>query len=99
MRSEEVYDIEDWTDSGDESRYVPTEQESREAAQLFGELEDALDVAEFEAWLEGLHQERFREVTRALDVLRSALIEYRAAEVLERCRLLGWLDDVPGRVG
>ena len=38
--------------------------------QLFGELEDDLNVAEFEAWIEGLHHERFRQVSQAIDVLR-----------------------------
>lgn len=99
MREPVYHDASEWGQWADQYRHVPAPEESREAAQLFGELEDALDVAEFEAWLENLHQERFREVTRAIDVLRSALVEYRAAEVLERCRLLGWLDDVPGQVG
>ena len=76
----------------DEVRYEPTDQDRREASQLFGELEDDLDVAEFEAWLENLHQERFRQVSQAIDVLRSALIDYRADGALERARALGWLE-------
>ncbi|MBV8078370.1 MAG: hypothetical protein JO284_18310 [Planctomycetaceae bacterium] len=67
-----MYHDEDWTDSGDGYRSVPTEQESREAAHLSGELEGALDEAEFEAWLSGLHRERSRQVSQAIDVLRSA---------------------------
>ncbi|MBV8317480.1 MAG: hypothetical protein JOZ53_21280, partial [Planctomycetaceae bacterium] len=51
--------------------------DAREASQLFGELEDDLNVAEFEAWLEGLQSERFRQVSQAIDVLRGALAEYR----------------------
>jgi hypothetical protein len=43
-----------------EMRHEPSEADAREAAQLFGELENDLNVAEFEAWLESLHQERFR---------------------------------------
>jgi hypothetical protein len=57
--------------------YVPAEADAREASQLFGELENDLNVAEFEAWLESLHQERFRQVSQAIDVLRGALAEYR----------------------
>jgi hypothetical protein len=57
--------------------YVPAEADAREASQLFGELENDLNVAEFEAWLEGLQSERFRQVSQAIDVLRGALAEYR----------------------
>jgi len=60
-----------------ETRHEPSEADAREAAQLFGELEDDLNVAEFEAWLEGLQSERFRQVSQAIDVLRGALAEYR----------------------
>jgi hypothetical protein len=56
---------------------VPAEADAREAAQLFGELENDLNVAEFEAWIEGLHHERFRQVSQAIDVLRGALAEFR----------------------
>jgi hypothetical protein len=60
-----------------ETRHEPSEADAREASQLFGELEDDLNVAEFEAWLEGLQSERFRQVSQAIDVLRGALAEYR----------------------
>jgi hypothetical protein len=60
-----------------EMHYVPAEADAREASQLFGELENDLNVAEFEAWLESLHQERFRQVSQAIDVLRGALAEFR----------------------
>jgi hypothetical protein len=61
-----------------ESRHEPSEADVREASQLFGELENDLNVAEFEAWLESLHQERLRQVSQAIDVLRGALAEFRA---------------------
>ena len=60
-----------------EIRHEPSEADAREAAQLFGELEEDLNVAEFTAWIEGLQSERFRQVSRAIDVLRGALAEYR----------------------
>jgi hypothetical protein len=60
-----------------EIRPEPSEADAREASRLFGELEDDLNVAEFTAWLENLHHERFRSITRAIDTLRSALAEYR----------------------
>ena len=60
-----------------ETRHESSEADAREASQLFGELEDDLNVAEFEAWLEGLQSERFRQVAQAIDVLRGALAEYR----------------------
>jgi hypothetical protein len=60
-----------------EMRHEPSEADAREASQLFGELEDDLNVAEFTAWLEGLHHERFRQVSQAIDVLRGALAEFR----------------------
>jgi hypothetical protein len=60
-----------------EIRHEPSEADAREASRLFGELEDDLNVAEFEAWLEGLHHERFRQVAQAIDVLRGALAEFR----------------------
>jgi len=60
-----------------EMRYEPTPEDRTEAATLFGALEDDLNVAEFEVWLENLHQERFRQVSQAIDVLRGALAEYR----------------------
>jgi hypothetical protein len=62
-----------------EMRHEPSEADAREASQLFGELEDDLNVAEFTAWIEGLHHERFRQVSQAIDVLRGALAEYRGA--------------------
>ena len=74
----------------DEIRYVPAEADAREASAVFGELEDALDEAEFQAWLDGLHHKRFRQVSQAIDVLRGALAEYRSD--------LG-VGDVLGRIG
>ena len=56
---------------------VPAEADAREASRLFGELENDLNVAEFEAWIEGLQSERFRQVSQAIDVLRGAVAEYR----------------------
>jgi hypothetical protein len=68
----------------DEPAFEPTPEDRSEAGQLFGELEDDLNVAEFEAWIEGLHHERFRQVRLAIDVLRGALAEFRgAADVRE----------------
>jgi hypothetical protein len=61
----------------DEPAFEPTPEDRSEASQLFGELEEDLNVAEFEAWIEGLHHERFRQVRQAIDVLRGALAEYR----------------------
>jgi hypothetical protein len=60
-----------------EIRHEPSEADAREASRLFGELEEDLNVAEFEAWLDGLQSERFRQVAQAIDVLRGALAEYR----------------------
>ena len=76
--------------------YEPSPDEATEAAQLFGELSDDLDVAEFEAWLEGLHPERYRAATRAIDTLRVVLIEYHADRVLDRAWVLGWLEPEGG---
>jgi hypothetical protein len=73
-----------------EIRHEPSEVDAREASQLFGELEDDLNVAEFEAWLSGLHQERFRQVSRAIDVLRGALAEYRGD--VNMPDVAGWID-------
>jgi hypothetical protein len=70
--------------------YVPAEADAREASQLFGELENDLNVAEFEAWLEGLQSERFRQVSQAIDVLRGALAEYRGA--VDMRDVAGWMD-------
>ena len=63
---------EGWPAWTEEVRYVPAEADAREASQLFGDLENDLDVAAFEAWIEGLHHERFRQVRQAIDVLRGA---------------------------
>ena len=41
----------------DEIRYEPTPTEAAEAGQLFGELASLEEEAEFQAWLEGLHQD------------------------------------------
>ena len=35
------------------------------------------DLRYITAWIEGLHHERFRQVSQAIDVLRGALAEYR----------------------
>jgi len=74
----------------DEPAFEPTPEDRSEAGQLFGDLENDLDVAEFTAWLEGLHHERFRQVSQAIDVLRGALAEYRgAADVRD---VTDWID-------
>lgn len=92
-----LYHDEQWMDSGEEYRYVPTAADEREAAELFGEIEDTIDEAEFEAWLSGLAAERFRQVSQAIDVLRSALVEYRT----DAGAVIGWLghsdEGVPAR--
>ena len=72
----------------DEIRYEPTPTEAAEAGQLFGELASLEEEAEFQAWLEGLHQERFREVTRAIDVC-GALAEFHGD--LDVQDLVGWM--------
>ena len=64
-------------EAANEIRHEPSEADAREAARLFGELEEDLNVAEFTAWLEGLQSERFRQVSQAIDVLRGALAEFR----------------------
>jgi hypothetical protein len=61
-----------------EGRHEPSEADAREASQLFGELENDLNIAKFNAWIEGLHHERFRQVSQAIDVLRGALAEFRS---------------------
>ena len=73
-----------------EMRHEPSEADAREASQLFGELENDLNVAEFEAWLESLHQERFRQVSQAIDVLRGALAEFRGDVGMRD--VAGWID-------
>jgi len=73
-----------------EMRYEPTPEDRTEAATLFGALEDDLNVAEFEVWLENLHQERFRQVSQAIDVLRGALAEYRGD--VDMRDVEGWMD-------
>jgi hypothetical protein len=73
-----------------ESRSEPSEADAREASQLFGELEEDLNVAEFEAWLAGLQSERFRQVSQAIDVLRGALAEYRGDADMRD--VAGWID-------
>ena len=76
--------------------YEHSPEDQTEAAQLFGELLDDLDVIEFEGWLEGLQHERDRAITAAIDTLRSALIDYRAEDALDKARLLGWLEPEGG---
>jgi hypothetical protein len=73
-----------------EIHYVPAEADAREASQLFGELEDDLNVAEFTAWLDGLQSERFRQVSQAIDVLRGALAEFRGD--VDMRDVAGWMD-------
>jgi hypothetical protein len=73
-----------------EIRHEPSEADAREASQLFGELEEDLNVAEFTAWLEGLHHERFRQVSQAIDVLRGALAEFRGDVGMHD--VAGWID-------
>jgi hypothetical protein len=74
----------------DEPAFEPTPEDRSEASQLFGELENDLNVAEFEAWLESLHQERLRQVSQAIDVLRGALAEYRGDVGMRD--VAGWID-------
>ncbi len=73
-----------------EMRYEPTPEDRTEAATLFGALAGIEDEVEFTAWLEGLHQERFRQVSRAIDVLRGALAEYRGD--VDMRDVAGWID-------
>jgi hypothetical protein len=79
-----------WPAWCDEVAFAPTAQETREACQMFGALSGDEVAAEFETWLEGLEYERFRSVTRAIDTLRSALIEYHGD--VDPTRLLGRID-------
>ena len=74
----------------DEPAFEPTPEDRSEASQLFGELEEDLNVAAFEAWIEGLHHERFRQVSQAIDVLRGALAEYRGDVGMRD--VTGWMD-------
>jgi hypothetical protein len=74
----------------DEPAFEPTPEDRSEAGQLFGDLENDLDVAEFTAWIEGLHHERFRQVSQAIDVLRGALAEFRADAGMPD--VAGWID-------
>ena len=74
----------------DEPAFEPTPEDRSEAGQLFGDLENDLDVAEFTAWIEGLHHERFRQVSQAIDVLRGALAEFRADAGVRD--VTGWMD-------
>jgi len=70
--------------------FTPAPDEADEAARLFGQLDEDLDHADFDAWLEGMPIERFRQVRQALDVLRAALQEHRTdANVRDLDR---WLD-------
>ena len=71
-------------------RHEPSEADAREASQFCGELENDLNVAEFEAWLESLHQERLRQVSQAIDVLRGALAEFRGD--VDMRDVAGWMD-------
>ncbi len=73
-----------------EIRHELREADTREASQLFGELEDDLNVAEFTAWLDGLQSERFRQVSQAIDVLRGALAEFRGD--VDMRDVAGWID-------
>jgi hypothetical protein len=77
-------------EAANEIRHEPSEADAREAARLFGELEEDLNVAEFTAWLDGLQSERFRQVSQAIDVLRGALAEYRGDVDLRD--VAGWID-------
>lgn len=61
-----------------------TDTEAREAAEMFGELEDDQDVEEFEAWIDGLQSTRYFEVRQAVETLRMALADYQKDLDMER---------------
>lgn len=69
-----------------EFTYVPSGVESSEAAELFGELEDELDIAEFEAWIDDLQTTRCFQIRQAVETLRRALVDYQGD--LDMTRLL-----------
>ena len=69
-----------------EYAYVPSRAESSEAAEMFGELEDDLDIIEFEEWIDGLQSTRYFEVRTAVETLRRALVDYQGD--LDMTRLL-----------
>lgn len=66
--------------------YVPSNAESSEAAELFGELEDDQDVQAFEAWIDDLQTTRCFQVRQAVETLRRALADYQSD--LDMTRLL-----------
>ena len=76
---DQVYHDEDWTDSGEEFRYIPTEvgyvptpEEEREARDFFRDTA----VEAFEGWVTGLPDTDFVEVSRAIRTLRHAVLRY-----------------------
>ena len=72
----------------DEVRYEPTDQDRREASQLFGELEDPQDT--FDEWLAALPDQDFVDITRAIDVIRRVM--KTAWRPMPLPVLAGWLD-------
>lgn len=70
----------------DEFIYVPSSSESSEASEIFGELEDELDILEFEQWIDSLQSTRYFQVRTAIETLRSALVDYQ--KNLDLTRLL-----------
>ncbi len=85
-------DYPEWLDeyvysaSRDEFGDYPALDDQVEAAAMFGELQDDLDVAEFEAWIDDLTSIRYFQVRSAIEVIRSALADYQGD--LDMSRLL-----------
>jgi hypothetical protein len=78
-----------WTDQVQyeiDGPVVPDDEEMTEASEMFGELQDEIDILEFEQWIDDLTSTRYFQIRSAIEVIRSALADYR--EDLSMTRLL-----------
>ena len=75
----------------DDDDFRPSKVDTQEAAELFADDDDQTeDWEEFGRWLDTLPNDRFRSVSRAIDLVRDALIDWRSESSLGA--FMGWLD-------
>jgi hypothetical protein len=66
-----VYRATEWTDSGDEFRYLPGDLDASEAAAMFDSYANGTVAQdEFDEWLSDLPDVDFVDITRASDTIR-----------------------------
>ena len=97
-----MYHATEWTDSGDEFRYLPGDLDASEAAAMFDNYANGTVAQdEFDEWLSDLPDVDFVDITRAIDTIRRRggvhpAVAHRGVPRLARAGARLWMLDLAG---